>query len=239
MFENEFNCLTCKAQYYIKTKDIKDDDDKDIQGKGCEKTSALNCDDAKNDKECSTCPYRYYLGAASAGITSCAQFLTNCSKQSVKDVCLECDGGYLLENKVCNSTTGIDECYDYESKEKCKQCNSGYTLSVDKKKCEELSDDYPNCSNQTTSSTMNCAVCSEGYYFKDGECTAFVNNALTKGCFVADEADEKCLVCSSNYYMADDLDCHAVSTPSDPDDTDSSVIPTTLLLFLSILVYLF
>lgn len=54
-----------------------------------------------------------------------------------------------------------------------------------------------------------CSVCKGGYFLKEGKCVSCEN--MIKGCYMCDIFNEnKCILCSKNYYMNDKGECIVV-----------------------------
>lgn len=80
---------------------------------------------------------------------------------------------------------------------------------------------------------MECAVCSGGHYFSDGNCTAFSQNGISTGCFTTDPEDEsECKVCAIGYYMKSDLKCYDMNPEVvDPDEEFGFVMKIMMFMF--------
>lgn len=79
---------------------------------------------------------------------------------------------------------------------------------------------------------MECNICSGGHYFKDGNCTAFSQNAMSTGCFTVDPANEaECKVCAIGYYMKSDLKCYTMNPTTNPTGNFGFIMKIMIAMF--------
>lgn len=83
---------------------------------------------------------------------------------------------------------------------------------------------------------MECTVCDEGYFFKEGKCSAFSENKPSQGCAYADPLDETvCLICKSEHYMDKEGGCvDTRPVAPKPDKTSVKIMSVLALIFLAL-----
>ncbi|ELP84585.1 protein serine/threonine kinase, putative [Entamoeba invadens IP1] len=224
--------LSCSSQYYINGTSCTLCPENCIQ---CTQTTCLQCANGyemfpHNKCVLKTCGQDIYKSSDVNG--RCVTEISNC-KQIENGLCVECKESYILNNGMCTSEQNkecsvqnsygcircIDKMYSND-KNKCELCDSScLTCSsistqclscpsgtyIDENTCKSNSELQGKC--KTFSLTGNgCYECEDGYYRSDLDC-----KNCSESCSTCNNA-ERCLTCSSAYYMSSDNECLMMSS---------------------------
>lgn len=226
MYLRDNSCITVDTEipncsYY---------DDKDVCGtcangfvniKGkCVAAYAQSCVTYASLTECKTCVAGYGLKSDGKLLNCVQKNISNCSVSEDMEPfnCLVCSGDNYPLNGVCTSVaTKIENCIQYDSAGNCAVCSNRTALSLDKRGCDNSPDTVaqvdPNCVNSTLLDAPVCNTCQHGYYFKFGLCQPCDADIMENGCYNCDPyRPNKCLMCSSGYYMSAEGDCVNLDT---------------------------
>ncbi|ELP85690.1 serine-threonine protein kinase, partial [Entamoeba invadens IP1] len=111
-------------------------------------------------------------------------------------VCKRCINGYYLDETKCAPC--IEKCILCSNKSNCEQCISNYIFNTTSLSCETFS--IPHC---LIYKGYACDKCENGYYKTNGKCSICENNC--EYC----TSKEKCILCSSDYYLHEDSCYHS------------------------------
>ncbi|EMS13306.1 serine/threonine kinase, putative, partial [Entamoeba histolytica HM-3:IMSS] len=158
-----------------------------------------NCKECLSSTNCHECMNGYVL----YNQTNCIKLantklrlkrLTNslihhCEKETTVG-CQRCDSGYYLTDiLMCDPC--IENCEQCNDSTTCQKCSSGYILNNSvcvkqgRKGCKVI-----------TQNGERCAICEDGYFYKDGSC-----EKCDSSCLTCSKKSLFCLQCAENFYF--------------------------------------
>ena len=119
--------------------------------------------------------------------------LKNCEFYDIYGICLSCKEGYYL-NKGDKRCIQTENCFE-SSFGKCTSCIEGYFFDKTKNICKKQEGIFIHC--KTSIDGELCDLCEDNYYLsEDGKCSE------TKFCSILDLDKNKCIECSSDYFLS-------------------------------------
>ena len=239
-FDNQKNCIQCKADYELvvidegtgsSSSDIKLKSECIVTGYNAKCVSGQNkivydLNDKTYKEECSECLSGYTLVEKDG--TEYGDDYSKCYPVPYKDdnckeydqislMCKICNSGYYIstQNKinVCVAITPIANCTTYlENTNTCTACNSSHFLNATDQECIANPAGIQNCLKYKTET--ECEVCSDKFYLDSNECKAVPEDNLITDC-IAYESTTKCQTCTTNMVPnASGLACESITENS-------------------------
>jgi len=165
-----------------------------------------------NPQLCSLCQGGYYLSSNLCTLCTAASFCMSCSP-SAPATCLSCfPGAFLNTNNVCVQCMFPCTSCASGTATSCTSCFIGYILSASA--CVAIStlpststSNLQNCANafNTTTNTLVCTLCLQGYTQTPSGCAPCV-----LGCLTCNPAQlTTCTTCAPGYFLNSTSNCQA------------------------------
>ncbi|EDR27922.1 protein serine/threonine kinase, putative [Entamoeba dispar SAW760] len=169
-----------------------------------------NCKECLSSTSCKECMKGYVLYNQTDCIKltniklelkrSMNSLIPHCKKETTVG-CQRCDNKYYLTNTLmCEHC--IENCEHCIDSTTCQKCSAGYILNNSvcvkqgKKGCKII-----------TQNGENCAICEDGYFYKDGIC-----KKCDPSCSTCSKTSLFCLQCAENFYFVSSNICYNYST---------------------------
>ena len=223
-YSANYTCTVCSSGYYLSTSIL------------CIQATAVDCLTYSSASVCATCAFGSAVVAASSPGSCVAIVVANCALLSVsnQNSCGYCSNNYYLNSAgVCVSvTTQISNCLYFASATTCMNCSATYTLSADTLTCVGTYTNATdvNCASAALSGVPACSLCSLGYVFMNGVCTA--GSLYSSGCALTDQNNAtNCLICQSGFYQTASSLCVSMTPPVDTTITTTTTTTTSASVF--------
>ena len=183
----------------------------ELLNKTCSIDKCLSCTFRDMKESCQKCSKGY--GFNYYQCVKCQRNCENCQIHNHRLYCIECEGGYKIDDEgecslICSDNNCLD-CYldnsfDYfSSKEYCRKCISGY--KPNEEKCLKCSN-WEGCRDCVFKNGKEyCDECYSGYFLKDGNCTKCKDNNCSDCYYLYGR--EYCSSCYNDRYMPYEEKC--------------------------------
>ena len=173
----------------------------------CVARDVANCAEyVDKTNKCKKCSNLFFLSNAS----SCSSISsTLCSKSDgLTDKCSQCsDSSYYVDPTGICTLQRINHCSEYAPfKNECSKCHNLHFVKTPTE-CGHL--DHPFCS-ESDGINFACKLCSEVKYYVNGNGKCTQQNI--ENCKFYNDFENKCRVCNSLFFVAEDDSCSKVSS---------------------------
>lgn len=193
-------CTECMENFYI-----------DYDTNSCLKNDIPNCTLVRNNaRSCKICENKHYLSSPTeclkiAAFDYCAHSLPN------QDMCLTCQGGFILSNNKC-VRNDPDPCTNWIEGH-CHACARKFYLDPQALDCRPIPIDHCDAYDILT---VSCSKCDDGFNLSVDQkaCHAEAGparNLATDSCLKIEASSNECLECPSLHYINSSRFCSRIS----------------------------